>query len=256
LNLRRELVVALEPTGTYGDPLRQCRKDAGLTTHRVSPTASHDYAEIFDGAPSQHDGKAAATVAGDAAMGKSSEWEFSRPEWDEELAYWVDRMESQRRIQAAWYGRLEALMARHWPEATRILTLSRSVLLRCLAEYGGPAGLCSDPQALQRLRQWGRGRLSAEKAAELLNSARHSVGVRQGGFDVRRIQDHARSMMACRREIAECKRQLRSLSAGHEVLQAQAAAVGVVTACVLWVHLGDPSAYGSGPAYRKAMGLN
>jgi transposase len=63
-------------------------------------------------------------------------------------------------------------------------------------------------------------------------------------------------MLACRREIERCKRQLESLCAEHEVIQAQAAATGVVTACVLWVHLGDPRKYDSGPAYRKAMGLN
>src|SRR5262249_54494581 len=33
-------------------------------------------------------------------------------------------------------------------------------------------------------------------------------------------------------------------------------AVGVPTACVLWVGVGDPRNYGSGAAYRKAMGLN
>ena len=32
--------------------------------------------------------------------------------------------------------------------------------------------------------------------------------------------------------------------------------VGLPTACVLWVSLGDPRQYSSGPAYRKAMGLN
>jgi transposase len=33
-------------------------------------------------------------------------------------------------------------------------------------------------------------------------------------------------------------------------------AVGTVTACVLWVALGDPANYHCGEAYRKAMGLN
>jgi transposase len=40
------------------------------------------------------------------------------------------------------------------------------------------------------------------------------------------------------------------------VIQAQAKAVGLVAACVLWVDLGDVREYTSGPAYRKAMGLN
>ncbi len=45
----RRLRVALEPSGTYGDPLRQACHDAGLSVWRVSPKAAHDYAEIFDG---------------------------------------------------------------------------------------------------------------------------------------------------------------------------------------------------------------
>jgi transposase len=44
--------------------------------------------------------------------------------------------------------------------------------------------------------------------------------------------------------------------AGLPLEQVSAKAVGVATACVLWVHLGDPSAYHCPQAYRKAMGLN
>ena len=70
----RQLRVALEPSGTYGDPLRQALHDAGLPALRVSPKAAHDYAEIFDGVPSQHDGKDAAVVAELAALGKAKAW--------------------------------------------------------------------------------------------------------------------------------------------------------------------------------------
>ena len=46
------------------------------------------------------------------------------------------------------------------------------------------------------------------------------------------------------------------MAQGRAVLQDQGRAVGVPTACVLWASLGDPRQYSSGPAYRKAMGLN
>ena len=59
----RPLTVAMESTGTYGDALRQALTDADLNVHRVNGKATHDYAEIFDGVPSQHDGKDAAIVA-------------------------------------------------------------------------------------------------------------------------------------------------------------------------------------------------
>src|SRR5262245_2982665 len=39
----RRLTVALEPTGTYGDALRQALQQAGLAVHRVSPKAAADY---------------------------------------------------------------------------------------------------------------------------------------------------------------------------------------------------------------------
>src|SRR5437763_12845775 len=84
----RQLRVALEPSGTYGDPLRQALYDAGLPVLRVSPKRAHDYAEVFDGVPSQHDGKDAAVVAELAALGKASPWPCAaRPEWGQERAY-------------------------------------------------------------------------------------------------------------------------------------------------------------------------
>ena len=55
--------VVLESTGTYGDPLRQALAEGGLPVHRVSSQATSRYAEMFDGVPSQHDGKDAAMLA-------------------------------------------------------------------------------------------------------------------------------------------------------------------------------------------------
>jgi len=48
----------------------------------------------------------------------------------------------------------------------------------------------------------------------------------------------------------------RHLGEGNAILQRQGKAVGLATACVLWVALGDPRDYHCGEAYRKAKGLN
>ena len=45
----RPLTLVMEPTGTYGDALRQALSDARLRLDRVGAKAAHDYAEIFDG---------------------------------------------------------------------------------------------------------------------------------------------------------------------------------------------------------------
>lgn len=167
----RELRVALEPTGTYGDALRQALFDAGLRVERVSPKVAHDYAEVFDGVPSQFDGKDAAVVAELSALGKSAEWKYAEPsDLDQALALEVDWWDAQRRQGTMWQGRLEALLARHWPEATGWLKLSSLTLLRILETYGGPQGLADDPQAAKRVAGWGRHYLAAEKIHGLLAS--------------------------------------------------------------------------------------
>ncbi|HWU37869.1 MAG TPA: transposase, partial [Candidatus Acidoferrum sp.] len=161
MSVGRKLVVALESSGTYGDALRQALADAGITAQRVSNKASHDYAEVFDGVPSQHDGKDAAVVAELAALGKAQPWAYQPASpWEQELEYWVEWMVAHRQILTTWQGRLEGLLARHWPEATSVLKLSSGTLLRVLKHYGDPKALAADPEAAKRLARWGRALLS------------------------------------------------------------------------------------------------
>jgi transposase len=253
----RPLIVAMESTGTYGDAVRAKLDQAGLAVHRVGGKAAHDYAEVFDGVPSQHDGKDAAVIAELAAFGKSASWPYRpKSEADADLAYWADWLDGQQSIQQIWTGRLESLLARHWPEATRLLDLASVTLLRALMHYGGPAKLAEDPTASARLARWGRRVLGTAKIEKFLDSAAGTVGVPQGARDVKRMQQYAAMALAAYRETQKARRELGRLAEGNEVIQRQAKMVGTATACVLWVALGDPHDYPCGEAYRKAMGLN
>jgi transposase len=253
----RPLTIAMESTGTYGDAFRQALTDAKLAAHRVSGKAVHDYAEIFDGVPSQHDGKDAAMVAELAAMGKSSPWPYEPLlEFDQELGYWVERADIQQRIGMLWLGRMEALLARHWPEATRYLELNSETLLQAVAAYGGPAALAADPQAAKRLKSWGGALLKSEKIERFVQIAASSVGVRQTAVDRRRVQECAEAALAAKHEVQKASKTLEKLAQSHAIIARHAAVVGWATACVLWVYLGNPADYHCAEAYRKAMGLN
>ena len=257
MSIGRKLVVAMESSGTYGDSLRQALADNEIKVERVSNKASHDYAEVFDGVPSQHDGKDAAVVAELAALGKSMPWDY-RPDdaWEQELAYWVEWMVAHRQALTLWQGRLEGLVGRHWPEASRVLKLSSVTLLRALEHYGSPRALADDPQAAQQLARWGGKFLEPKKVEQLVDDAGSSVGVRAQEWQQRQIRDYAQQALAARAEGQRAERQLHRLAAGHAVLQAQGKVVGVPTACVLWTSTGDPRKYHAAAAYRKAMGLN
>jgi len=165
-------------------------------------------------------------------------------------------MVAHRQMVTIWQGRLEGLLARHWPEATKVLKLSSGTLLRVLKHYGSPQALTTDPEAPKRLTRWGGSMLSPEKIEQLLAGAGSSVGVRVGPWHRRQIQDYAQQALAARQQANRAERQLRRLAEGHAVLQAQGRVVGVPTACVLWVSTGDPRKYHAAGAYRKAMGLN
>lgn len=253
----REMVIAMEPSGTYGDAFRQAAAEAGLVLHQVKTKVAHDRAESFDGVPSQHDGKDAAVVADLARIGSSRPWPFERPDaWQQQLEYWVNRMDMQRRVLAVWTGRLEAKLARHWPEALGLLKCTSGTLLRVLQEYASPAELGRDPQAASKLRRWSRDLLSEEKVKQLLESAATTVGVGMHEWDTRALREYAQNAQAARKEMRLAARRLAQLAIGRSPIQAMGQAVGVATACVLWLCLGDPHNYPCAQAYAKAMGLN
>lgn len=248
---------ALESTGTYGDVLRCQLSQAGLPVLRVSGKAAKDYSEVFDGVPSQHDGKDAAVIAELAAFGKGQDWAHRPPKpLEADLAYWVDWLDGQQRIRQFWLGRLEALLARHWPEVTRLLELTSITLLEALSHYGGPAALAADSAAARRLSKWRRRGVNSPDIVNILASARTTIGLKQQSQDLQRVRQSASLALAAYREVQRASDQLAELASGNETLRRMGDAVGMATASVLWAVVGDPRDYASGAAYRKAMGLN
>lgn len=251
------LVLAMESSGTYGDVLRQAAADAGLEVRRVSGVAVKGHAEAFDGVPSQHDGKDAAVIAELCAQGKGAGWAWQPgSEGDQAMRYWVRRLDRLQRVKQMYCGQLEALLGRHWPEAQRVLKRAGGTLPRALARWATPAALAADPAAAEALADIGGRWLKPEKVAALLAAARETVGVRMGDWAGREVREVAQAIVDLRKELAAARRALRKLAADRPTLQAQAAAVGLATACVLHVCLGDVRNYPHAGAYRKAMGLN
>lgn len=260
LNVLQEqcgVTIVMESTGTYGEALRQSLTDAGLAVRRVRSQATSDYAEIFDGVPSQHDGKDAAMLAELGAIGKSAAWPSKAiTEATAELKAQVQWLTAQQSIWQTWQGRLEGLISKYWPEATGVMSLQSVTLLRVLREYGGPRGLASDAKGAQKLALWGRQKVTAPKIATLLSSARDTLGVRMTLAEEAYVRRCAQAAFDAGREMQQARRELTRLASGNSVLERMSESVGACTACVLFATLGNPQDYHCGAAYRKAMGLN
>lgn len=254
---KHEVIVALEPTGTYGEPLRWALAKAGIPTHRVESKVAHDHAESFDRVPSQHDAKDALVIAELAMQGKSRPWAMERSgERESQMRSLVAAAGDQQQVLGVWTNRLEALLARHWPEATRVLELGSVTLLEALVEYGTPAGLAEDAEAAVKLRRWGGHLLSEQTITELLDRARTTAGVPASEAEAERLRHGAQQALAATRQLEKAKRQLEKLAEGDAELSRMAEVVGRATACVLFVLLGSPRNYACVRAYLKAAGLN
>ncbi len=251
------LTIGLESTGTYGEAVRAAMTAAFLVVHRISGKASSDYKEIFDGVPSQHDGKDAAIIAELTCYGKGTPWTFElASETDQAIRHQVQRLEVFHVQATQWCGRIEAMLAKHWPEVTVLLALKSSTLNKIITHYGSPAGLAADPEAAENLRSWGRGLLKKKKIDQVIASAQTTLGVPIGPGEKAWLQESAAELKRCILEVKASKKRLETMAATHPGMQEHVGAVGAVTLCIIWSLVGDPSNYDSAGAFLKAIGLN
>ena len=82
-------------------------------------------------------------------------WPYTEvPEDEQQMRHWVLRADAFRTQANQWTGRVEGLLAKHWPELNSYLELNSATLLKILIHYGTPAALASDTNAANQLRSW------------------------------------------------------------------------------------------------------
>jgi len=248
-----EVECVQEPTGTYGDPLRVALQKAGLPVYRVSPKHVHDLQEVYDGTPSSHDPKAARVIARVHREGMSSLWTEHSPELTTKYRRYEWFMDEQTRLR----GRVEARLARHWPEVNELLDLDSTTLLRLFERYGGPAAMAAaEADARSLMSSTGRGLLDKGKVEAVLRSAGETVGVPVTKEEAEELQLLARESLRIKEALRAEHQQLGAAGEGTPGIQDMKDVVGPATAVVIFALLGAPSGYGSAGAYIKAAGMN
>jgi len=252
----RQVEVAMEPSGTYGDALRVAVLERGIPVYRVSPKRCHDAAEVYDGVPSQHDAKSAAIIAKLHLDRASEPWPV-KSEGERTLAAALRVLQVYEGQFQENRNRLEAILARHWPELGAILDLGSATLLELLKTYGGAGAVVADEAGARELMQRvGRGFLKTEKVEEVVRSARTSFGMGQLEEERRLVMEIAGEARRNQQKSQKAKKRVEQLTPESESAARMTAVVGKVTAAVLMAALGDPGGYDNATAYLKSAGLN
>lgn len=248
--------VALEPSGTYGDCLVARLQNAGYRVFKVSPKRCHDAAELYDGVPSKHDAKDAAILAKLHLDGVSRRW-VPETEQRRDLAAAVEVLDVHQQQYHANMNRLEAKLARHWPELSEILELGSAAQLALLEEFGGPQAVRARPElALATLTRAGGPLLQAAKRQAVVDSASATIGVAMTRWEQEGLRQLAGETNRNRQAAHQVQREVESMVVDDPVMQRVGEIVGKVTAATLTVGLGDAADYDSARAYLKAAGLN
>ncbi len=253
----RGLVVeaAMEPSGTYGDPLRAGLLKRGIGVHRVSGKRVKDASEFWDGVPSQHDVKSVHIIARLHAQQLSKPWPLRdeaqrdmaavRQDFDDASADWM-RLSS----------RVDAALGRHWPELTGLLSFGTATLLALLAEFGSPAAVARQPDKAQALmRRVGRSFLPTETISAVVESAKDTLGVEMSSGELGRLRKLAAKAQSARAECRGAEQRVREL-ADDQVPQAAINMVGLAATTALIAHNVMPSECESAGAFVKGLGLN
>lgn len=250
------LEVSMEPSGTYGDPLRHLLYASGIPVFKVSPKRIHDAKEVYDGVPSKHDSKDASIIARFHLDGLSSPWVVEKDQV-RDFRGAVSTLDLFKHQQQQNLNRLESMPARHWPEAPSLLSTDSMTLLVLLREFGGPGGVagCAD-KARKLMHRTANGYLSPEKIDSVIDSARLTVGVSPTAGEQEFLRVLCKELVRTRKEISKANKKVERLADQHAPVSSMGAVVGKATAAVLFANMGDPRDYDNAASYEKAAGLN
>jgi transposase len=249
--------VVMEPTGTYGDAVRYQCHQLQIPVHMMSPKHTHDFAEVLDGVPSMHDPKAAVTLARLQAIRPAEPWE-PETEAKRDLRALLDRRAPVSRTQTLYFGPLEGMLARHWPELDALIDVhSQRSWMTLLQRMPTPQAVAAaGEEAAQVLRKASHGALPQDSIAAIVEAARTTLGVPMTHQEQVTLRAVVESIERETRHLDALDLQLADLCRNDPEMARMATVVGPACSAAIVGYIGLPSSYSNARALEKAMGLN
>jgi transposase len=154
-------------------------------------------------------------------------------------------------------NRLEAQLARYWPELPKFLELDSATLLELVGQFGSPAAVAGDVKRARGLMRVTGGQfLSDEKIAQVLDSAAASLGVAMVPAERGMLQELAKETRRRQKMVNAAKKRLEVFCLEDEPLARIAQTVGKVTSVVIVAELGSLLNYPNTRSLLKGAGAN
>lgn len=251
------VTVLMEPTGTYGDAVRYQLDLLGIEVRMIQPKRTHDAKAAFDGVPSKHDAKDAVTMSTLHDAGASTKWN-SPDQCRRGLRAMFDQYGVHDEQREVLYNRIEALLARHWPEMEEWLSIRKHVSARALLEqFVTPQRIADDAQrARDLLVRASRGGLSRELIAGVVESAQNTLGVPTIAEEETLLRDLALRLQQEIRACEEIEARIEKVVQPNAAIARMRDVVGIMAATAIVTYLGSPANYSYARPFFKAAGLN
>ena len=251
----RSLVIAMEPSGTYGDPIRNMFINAGVEVYRVSPKRSHDAKEVYDGVPSLHDAKSANIIARLHLDGASELWSF-KEKHERDLAAVVNTLDILKKQFNQNLNRLGSLLAKYWPELDGIIKIDGVTILELIKAYGSPLNISKTKELAYSMLKKRRGNLKEEKITAIIESSHKTLGVPMTPCEEEELIYLVKRTRIIQQELSDAKKRVENLGKNIESVKNLGKVIGKATAAVVVSSAGDPLKYGAPKQYLKSIGLN
>lgn len=255
------LVFAMEPTGHYGAPLEQWLVRQDMRVFRVQPLFTNRAKELYDGTWRKTDAKDARLIAHLCRRGVSSEWTLMDDVYAE-LRGLSRHWQQVGKNRSTATNRLIRHLDEIFPELRGLFKDIRSrTLLELLKVAPTPGDIIELglEELTKLIRRASRGKLGRERAEQVLEAARTTIGGRQG------LRAHA---MAIREQVAILEHTMAELDRIKKAMKVELAKVpyakrllsiprlGEVTLAILLGEFGDLRNYRHSAQLIKMAGLD
>lgn len=247
----------MEPTGTYGDAVRYQIHRLGIPVHMMQPKHTHDIAEVIDGVPSMHDGKATVALARLFNLTSPVEW---KPESEarRDLRAILETRAPMAKTLALYHGHLESLLARHWPEFHLDIDVRvQRSWMSLLGQFTGPESVRESEQAAKTLL-WKacRGQMTRERIDRIIDSARTTMGVPMMSEEQNRMRHVVEELKRITAQVDHADDRIAKAIEHDDVAKQLSTVVGPACAAAIVSVVGSPVEFATARALEKAMGLN